>query len=388
MRTARAAVIGTGFIGPAHVEALRRIDGVEVRAVASNEPARGRELAERFGIPQVYARWEDAVADADIDVIHNCTPNNLHFAINRAVLLAGKHVVSEKPLTLTSAESGTLLRLARVSGKVHAVNYNYRFSPLVQHARALIAAGEIGEPHLVHGHYLQDWLLYPTDYNWRIEPAISGTSRAVADIGSHWFDLIQFITGRTITHVCAELLTLHRRRAKPAATATTFSRAGKKKDRPAQLVPIATEDAGIVMLRLDNGGRGVVTVSQVSPGRKNRAWFEIDGAEESLAWDQEDPNRLWIGHRNRANEVLIKDPSLLAEEARRYAHYPGGHPEGYPDGLKNLFQNVYAFIRSGRDPRKEAPDFPTFADGHRENLIVEAVLRSARAGRWVAVRRA
>jgi predicted dehydrogenase len=385
MKTLNAAVIGTGFIGPAHVEALRRIPGVNIVAIASNEPDRARMIADRYGIPNVYDSWEGAVLDRDVQVVHNCTPNNLHFTITRAAILAGKHVVSEKPLTLNSRESAELVKLARKHRAVNAINFNYRFYPLIQHARAMVERGTIGDIYLVHGHYLQDWLFYDTDYNWRIEPEISGASRAVADIGSHWCDLVQFITGRRIVRVFADLVTFHATRKKPASVVETFK--GKEQPRRGQsrTVPVKTEAAGIVMLQLDNGGRGVFTVSQVSAGRKNREWFEIDGSAKAIAWDQEEPNTLWIGHRGEPNEILIKDPSLLDERARPYAHYPGGHPEGYPDCPKNLFMNVYDFIRRGKDPVNGRPDFPTFADGHREISIVEAVLKSNKTSRWVDV---
>ncbi|MBI4428873.1 MAG: Gfo/Idh/MocA family oxidoreductase, partial [Ignavibacteriales bacterium] len=314
----------------------------------------------------------------------NCTPNNLHFAINKAAILAGKHVVSEKPLTVTSKESAELVRLARKNGIVNAVNFNYRFYPLVQQAHQMVRQGDLGTIYLIHGHYLQDWLCYATDYNWRLESRISGKSRAVADIGSHWCDLVQFIAGTRIKEVFADLATVYETRKKPKSVVETFG--GKLKTRSGyQAVRIDTEDAGIVMLRFDNGARGVFTVSQVSAGRKNREWIEIDGSKKAIAWDQEEPNSLWVGHRDRPNEVVIKDPSLLYDQVRKYAHYPGGHPEGYPDGPKNLFMNVYEFIRSGQDPRSVRPDFPTFEDGHWENLIVEAVVKSNKSGKWTRV---
>jgi predicted dehydrogenase len=380
MKTVNAAVIGSGFIGPAHVEALKRIPGVRVLAIASDDAARVREVAEYYDIPRTYLSWQEAIADRDIEVVHNCTPNNLHFEINRAALLADKHVLSEKPLTLTSREAGELLALAEQRGRVHGVNFNYRFYPLVQQARQMVRAGEVGSVHLVHGHYLQDWLLLPTDYNWRIEPAVSGASRAVADIGSHWFDLVQFITGLRIVAVNANLLTVHGTRSKPAGPTATFVRGTRAKSRR---VRINTEDAGTILLEFDNGAIGSVTVSQVSPGRKNREWFEIDGSRRALAWNQEEPNTLWIGCREKANELLIKDPSLLRDEVKRYAHYPGGHPEGYPDGPKNLFHNFYQYIRARKRPTM--PDHPTFADGLQEIRIVEAVLESHRKRRWTEV---
>jgi predicted dehydrogenase len=387
MTPIKTAVIGTGFIGPAHIEALRRVPGVQVLAVGSDEPERARMIADQFGIVKVYTRWEDVIQDPEIEVVHNCTPNNLHYVINRAAIRAGKHIVSEKPLTMTAGESSELLRLVKSTGVVHAVNFNYRFYPLIQQARAMVRSGQLGEVYLVHGHYLQDWLFHDTDYNWRLEPGISGASRAVADIGSHWCDLVQFITGQTIRRVCASLSTVHAKRRKPASAAATF----KGKERRATVrdtaVAISTEDAGVVMFELENGAKGVFTVSQVSAGRKNREWFEIDGSKLALAWNQEEPNNLWIGHRDSPNGNLIKDPSLLDESVRKYAHYPGGHPEGFPDGPKNLFINVYDFIRSGADPRKVKPEFPTFVDGHIENRLVEAVLESSRTERWVTIRK-
>jgi predicted dehydrogenase len=385
MRTIRAGVIGTGFIGPAHIEALRRIPGVDVLALASNEPMKGREIADAFGIQRVYENWQALIDDREIEVVHNCTPNNLHFVINKAAIVSGKHIVSEKPLTISSHESGELVRLARKRKVVHAVDFNYRFYPLVQHARQMIQSGELGSVYIAHGHYLQDWLYDANDYNWRLEPKISGPSRAVADIGSHWCDVVQFVTGLTIAEVCADLDTVHRVRHKPASHVDTFKgHPGEKAPRRVS-VRIGTEDLGIVMLRFSNGAHGVVTVSQVSAGRKNREWFEIDGSKLSLAWDQENPNSLWIGHREKPNEIIIKDPSLMREPVRKYAHYPGGHPEGYPVGLLNLFHNVYSFIRERKDPTRENADFPTFDDGHRENLIVEAVLKSNRVHKWAMV---
>jgi predicted dehydrogenase len=385
MKTIKAAVIGTGFIGPAHVEALRRIGGVEVVAVASSDLARAKALAERYAIPKAYSGWKAVIADNEIQVVHNCTPNNLHFEINKAAILAGKHIVSEKPLTMNSKESAELVRLAATHGVVNAINFNYRFYPLIQHARAMVGKGELGEIYLVHGHYLQDWLYSDTDYNWRLETEISGASRAVADIGSHWCDLVQFITGLKIKSVFADLVTIHKTRKKPKKVVETFKGKEEAVAQDYEEKSIKTEDAGIVMLQFDNGARGVFTVSQVSAGRKNREWFEVDGSKKAITWDQEEPNQLWVGYREHPNEIIIKDPSLLDETARKYAHYPGGHPEGYPDGPKNLFMNVYNFIHDGKDLRKDQPDFPTFADGHWENKIIEAVLKSNKAKKWVEV---
>jgi predicted dehydrogenase len=387
MPPVNVAIIGSGFMGAAHIDALRRVPGVRVVAIASTDLERARELASQFGIPHVLGDWRELLARDDVHAVHNCTPNNLHFEVNRALIGAGKHVLSEKPLTMTSAESAELVRLAREKGVVTAINFNYRGYPLVQQARGMVQRGELGELFLVHGHYLQDWLLYDTDYNWRLESRVSGASRAVADIGSHWFDLVQFVTGRRIVRLLAHLFTAHATRKRPHRQVETYK--GKEVGAPEAYdeVPIDTEDGAFVLLELEGGVRGSLTVSQVSAGRKNRQWIEVDGSRSALAWDQEDPNRLWIGRRDSANELLIKDPSLLDANARGYAHYPGGHPEGYPDGPRNLFRNLYRHIADGRAPGRDAspPDFPTFEDGHAEVLIVEAALRSHREGAWVDV---
>jgi predicted dehydrogenase len=384
MRQLKTAIIGTGFIGPAHLEALRRIGGVEVVALASQETEKANALAAQFAIPKVYADWSQVVADPAVEVIHNCTPNNLHFAINEAALKAGKHVVCEKPLTMTSTESAELVRLADEAGVVHAIVYNYRFYPLIQHAREMVRRGDVGNVLLVHGHYLQDWLFYATDYNWRIDPEVSGASRAMGDIGSHWFDLVQYITGLRVTEVCADLVTIHKTRRKPLASADTFKGVGAAMN-TGEDVRISTEDAGGVLCRFENGALGVFSVSQVSAGRKNWQWFEIDGSTKAISWNQEEPNVLWIGKREAPNEVLIKDPSLLHDKARPYAHYPGGHPEGYPDAPKNLFRDIYEFIRSGKDPRRTLPSFPTFKDGHHGMRLIEAVVSSSKTRRWMMV---
>jgi predicted dehydrogenase len=385
MQTVNVAVIGSGFMGAAHVDSLRRIPGVRVAAIASIDRPRAAELADHFAIPSVCDDWQDILRQDDIHAVHNCTPNNLHFEVNRALLKAGKHVLSEKPLTMTSEESAELVRLARERGLVTAINFNYRGYPLIQQARGMVRRGELGQVHLVHGHYLQDWLLFDTDYNWRLESKISGTSRAIADIGSHWFDLIQFVTGSKIRRVFAHLFTVHPTRKKPKVEVETYK--GKEMGAASEYdeVEIDTEDGGFILLEFENGIRGNLTVSQVSAGRKNRQWFEVDGRKAAISWDQEEPNTLWVGHRDRPNETLIKDPSLLDAEARGYAHYPGGHPEGYPDGPRNLFRNFYRYIQAGKKPGTDAADFPTFEDGHWEVEIVEAVLRSNEKQAWVEV---
>ena len=385
MPPVNVAVVGSGFMGAAHIDALRRVPGVQVVAIAALDLPRAQELANQFGIPTVVSDWRALLDRKDVHAVHNCTPNNLHFEVNKALIQAGKHVLSEKPLTMTSAESGELVRLARDAGVVTAINFNYRGYPLVQQARAMVAKGDLGDLFVVHGHYLQDWLAYDTDYNWRLESKVSGASRAIADIGSHWFDLVQFVTGRKIVGVYAHLFRVHDTRKKPKQAVETYK--GKEQGAPQEYdeARIDTEDGGFVLLELEGGLRGSLTVSQVSVGRKNRQWIEVDGSRCALSWDQENPNHLWIGHRDRANEVLMKDPALLDASARGYAHYPGGHPEGYPDGPRNLFGALYRYIAAGKKPGRDPADFPTFEDGDAEVRIVEAVLRSHEGQQWVKV---
>ena len=385
MSSVNVAVIGSGFMGAAHVDALRRVPSVQVVAIASVDTPRAKELAEQFGIPHVFDDWRALLGRSDVHAVHNCTPNNLHFEVNKAFIEAGKHVLSEKPLTMTSAESGELVTLARAKGVVTAINFNYRGYPLVQQARGMVSRGELGDLFLVHGTYLQDWLLHETDYNWRLESSVSGASRAIADIGSHWFDLVQFITGRKITRVFASLFRSHETRRKPKQAVETYK--GKELGAPQEydVVPIDTADGGFVLVELAGGLRGSLTVSQVSSGRKNRQWIEVDGSKSAISWDQENPNHLWIGHRDKPNEILMKDPSLMDANARSYAHYPGGHPEGYPDGPRNLFRNLYRYISAGNTPGRDVADFPTFEDGDAEVRIVEAVLASNAKQSWVDV---
>ncbi|MBM4467908.1 MAG: Gfo/Idh/MocA family oxidoreductase [Chloroflexi bacterium] len=384
MTTIKAGVIGAGFIGVAHVEALRRLGSVEVVAVAGSSLASAQRKAQELHVPQAYGDWRQLVADPDVQVVHNCTPNYLHRQVNLATIAAGKHVVAEKPLGVSSQETAEMLQAARQAGVVHAVNFNYRMYPLVQEARARLAAGDLGPVRLVHGNYLQDWLLLDTDYNWRIDPAVGGPSRAMADIGSHWCDLAQFVSGLLISEVCADITTFLPRRRRPRRAAETFAGVGQ---RPADFdeLPIASEDYGSILLGFQGGARGACVISQVSAGHKNHLTLEVDGATGSLAWNQEEPNTLWLGHRGAPNQVLPKDPALLHPQAKPYAHYPGGHGEAYPDGIANLFRNVYRFIQAGGDPRHDAADFPTFVDGHRAALVVEAIMRSAQERRWVGL---
>ena len=322
------------------------------------------------------------LADPDIDVVHIATPNILHYPFAKAALLAGKHVVCEKPLALNASESGELVKLAAAAKKVNAINFNIRMYPMVQQARSLVQAGEIGDLFILQGSYLQDWLLFPTDWNWRLEPGLGGSLRAVGDIGSHWLDLLTFITGLRIEEVYADFKTFHPIRKKPAKPLETFT--GKLLQASDYIdQPIITEDYATILLHYEKGVSGVVTVAQVCSGRKNRLYFEINGSKSSLAWDGERPNELWIGNRSAPNQLVLKDPSLLSPEARQTASYPGGHAEGFPDTFKQLYKKVYAYIFKNDFSQK--PDFPTFEDGHYEMVLCEAMERSAREKVWVKI---
>ena len=355
-----AAVVGTGFIGAVHVEALRRL-GVQVHGVVGSSRERAAARSRELGLPPAYASFQAMLDDPRIEVVHITSPNHLHHQHAKAAIEAGKHVVCEKPLAMTSTESAELVELAERSGLVHAVNFNIRFYPTNQHVHGMIAAGKLGEVRLVSGHYLQDWLLLDTDWNWRLEPELGGELRAVSDIGSHWMDLMTFLTGRRIAGVMADL--------------TTFIKTRHE---------IHTEDVATILLRFEGGARGALTVSQVSAGRKNSLWFEIDGAESAASWNSERPDELWIGHRGRTNELLLRDPAILNDEGRRAAYLPGGHAEGFADTFRALYAAVYRAVAEGRP----GGGYPTFADGHDEMLVCEAVARSARDGRWVEVERA
>lgn len=384
MENINVGIIGAGFMGLAHLENLGRVPGVQVWAIADNDFEKVRALAEKFNIPHVYNNWRELMKNPEIKAIHNCSPNHLHFEINKAAILMGKAIISEKPLTNSVAESSELVQLAGDKNVLNAVNFNYRNYPMIRHARQLVADGKLGDIFLVHGHYLQDWLIYASDYNWRVETGSGGASRAIADIGSHWCDLVQFITGQKIIEVFADLVTIHNIRQKPSSEVETFKGKEQVTIVATENVAVKTEDAGAVLFHMENGSSGVFNVSQVSAGHKNCFDIEIDGSRMSLAWKQEEPNQLWLGYRNRANELVVKDPSLLAESSKPFAHYPGGHPEGYPDAFKNLFLNFYCAVRNGKaacDPQ----DFPTFEAGLQENRIVEAILKSDMEKRWINV---
>lgn len=375
----RAAVIGAGFVGRAHIESLRR-QGIPVVGVLGSSRDRAAESARALRIDRAYSSLDELAKDKEVDVVHICTPNHLHAEQTTVLMRAGKHVMCEKPLAMNTKESAQLIDLARKENRVGGVTYNLRYYPLCQQARAMVDAGAIGEPRLVHGSFLQDWLLYPTDWNWRLETQLGGDLRAVSDIGTHWMDLTSWVTARRITEVCADLATVIPVRQKPRGRVETFQEGDKA---ASDAVKIATDDYASVLVHYEGNLRGVFTVSQVSAGRKARLWFEVDGSEGSLAFDTENPNTLWIGRRKQANEEMMKDPSLMDLAARGYSVYPGGHTEGYPDTFAQLFKDFYAYIEAGDFAAKRR--FPTFETGHVEMVLCDAIAMSGRERRWVKV---
>jgi predicted dehydrogenase len=375
------AVVGSGFIGPVHVEALRRL-GRKMVGVVGSTPEKSQEAARRLNTSRNYATYDELLADPAVHVVHLATPNHLHFEQCRKALLAGKHVICEKPLALNSTHTAELVRLARDAKRVAAVCFNVRFYPLCLEVRQRIGTGRIGSVYHVNGSYVQDWLLNENDFNWRVLGDQGGALRAIADIGSHWLDLIIYLLNQEVSGLCADLRTVLPRRYRPTTDVVTF-------DTPSNVaadvetIDVNTEDYGAVMVQFRGGARGAFHVSQVTAGRKNCLRFEIAGSRSALAWDSESPNDLWVGHRDRANELLLRDPALLQSAVRPFANHPGGHAEGFPDTFKQFFRSVYDYIEQGDF---DAPrPFPTFEDGHRQVLLGEAVLRSHRTRAWVGL---
>lgn len=374
-----AAVIGTGFIAAVHLDALRRI-GVPLRGVLTRDAAAARRTGQ---YPHVYDDLEALCVDPGVDVVHVASPNYLHAEQVGRLIAAGKHVVCEKPLALTSDEGLAMLRAAETAGVVHAICFNVRFNPVLHEARAMVRRGDLGSPRLISGGYLQDWLLLDTDWNWRVDPAASGRLRAVADIGSHWLDLVRFVTGLRVTEVFADLHTFVPVRRRPTGSVETFTQPAARVVERSE-VTVTTDDAAGLLLRFDGGARGVLTVSQVSPGRKNLCTVDVSGATSGLSWSSEEPERLWVGHRGEANRILLRDLSLMGPDAVRVSHLPGGHPEGFADSFLGLVESVYAAVLGG--PRNDG-SYPTFADGVEGLFLEEAVLTSNDTGRWATVTR-
>ena len=369
-------LVGPGFVGMHHVDAVRRLGFVDVVAIADVDERLAREKADALGVSKAYGSFEALAADPDVHVVHNTTPNFLHGPVIRAALAHRKHIISEKPLASSAGEAYELWQAARDAGVVHAVTFNYRGNPLVQQARAMVAAGQIGAVHYVHGGYLQDWLLKPTDFSWRLEPDKGGASSAVADIGSHWCDLAQHVSGLRIESVLADLTTVVPTRYKPRQHREAFAAAGGERGEPFQM---QSEDLATILIRFEGGAKGVVSVAQVCAGHKNDLWLEVNGAKESFRWRQEQQNELWLGRRDDPNGVMAKDPSLLLPAARGYVHLPGGHQEGWPDAFFNVLRDVYEAVAGRTEPGRGSA-FATFEDGFRVAALIDAVLASHRGG--------
>lgn len=383
MKKLRIGVVGLGFIGSCHLDAISRIGNAEVVAVSDADPGLLKRKAEEYGVPYLYTDIDEMLQNGEIDVIHNCTPNNLHTAINLKTLRAGKHLLSEKPLAMNAGEAAEAVALLHSKPELVAgVNYNYRMNPMVQEMKIRIGRGDIGEQKVIHGSYLQDWLMYETDYNWRLESEICGPSRAIADIGTHWMDSVQHVTGAKITEVCADLLTAFPIRQKPRGEVQSFA---VNTNAEYDDKPIDTEDYGAVLFRMDNGVHGVFYVSEITAGRGCYLNFEVDGGKASVAWDQENPNRLWMGHRDQGNVELLRDPNLLAPGARSYTRLAKGHPEGWYDALRNMVSKFYEYILQGKRLGVDPCDFATFDEAHYLIRLVEAILKSSVERRWVAV---
>jgi len=373
-------LVGAGFVGPHHIDAVRRLGFVDVVAIAGSSEASARAKADALGVPRAYGSYEALIDDPGVHVVHNATPNYLHYRVNAAAIARGKHIVSDKPLAMNAGEARALLEQARKAGVVHAVTFNYRGNPLVQEARRRIAHGEIGRPHFLRGFYLQDWLLTDTDYSWRLEPEKGGATSALGDVGSHWCDLAEHVSGLRIVEVLADLTTVIKTRRKPpAGTRDAFQTAGGGE--AAEHVDVHVEDLASILLRFDNGARGAFSVAQVCAGHKNDLQLEVCGSTASIGWRQEHQNELWIGRRHEANAVLQKDPSLVDGDVRSYTRLPGGHQEGWADAFANVMRDIYGVIAAGAAAGASRPAaMATFEDGYRANCLVDAMLASARQG--------
>jgi predicted dehydrogenase len=385
MDKVRVGVIGAGFIGKVHIEQLRRLGYVDVVAVSEKDQATADAVAAALRIPKAYGRSEDLVKDKDLDAVHVATLNHLHYPLAKKALEAGKHVLCEKPLAMNSKEAKDLYDTAKKNGRVNAICHNMRYYPLVKQARAMVQAGDIGSVRLIHGQYLQDWLFLETDYNWRLVAAQGGKSRAVADIGTHWLDAVQHITGQKVTSVYADLTTFIPVRKKPNVELATYV---VKELGPADYedVTIDTEDHGTIMLKFSGGAKGVLIACQVCAGRKNYIHFEINGTRRTLEWNGQEPNTMWVGERGRPNGEFIKDPVLFYPEAVPYGYAPCGLGEGYLDTFRSVFADFHSWILSGKPMDAAKAPFPTFLTGLSELAIVDAVLESARADKWVDVK--
>jgi predicted dehydrogenase len=377
LKNLKMGLVGPGFVAAQHIEAVRRLGGVEVVAVAGSSHEAARRRADEWHIDRAYGDYRELIADADIDVVHNTTPNHLHLEVSLAALAARKHVISDKPLSDSAEHSRVLWEAARRSGVAHVVTFNYRGNPLVQEARAMVSRGDLGSLCYIHGQYLQDWLADERVYSWRLDPARGGASSALRDIGSHWCDLAEHVTGLRIESVLADLDTVVASREVSRAAGGTFSRTTARTRRR---VRIRSEDLATVLLRFHGGAKGCVAIGQVLPGHKNDLQLEVSGRKASVRWLQERQNELWVGRVDGPSLTVDKDPSRLSPQAARYAHLPAGHQEAWADAFRNVIADAYQWIWDGGRPKARPEALPTFADGYRSDLLVEAMLASHAAG--------
>jgi len=383
MKKIKVGIIGVGYIGVSHIEAVRRLGFLELVGIADTNAEMAKARMEDFDIAKCYANMEELINDPEIEAVHNCTPTNLHLTVNEMAIKAGKHIFSEKPLAMNSEQSAKMLKLLDDNPDVVAgINFCYRMNPLMQDSKNRIANGEIGKPYLVHGNYLQDWLLFDTDFNWRVEPEFTGVSRCVGDIGSHWMDLAQNLIGSRISEVCANTVTALPKRKKPTSQVETFS---VNTNVEYEEVDVVTEDYASVMMKFENGANGVFCCSEISAGRKCYIDIEVDGAKASLHWNHERCDEMWKGNRNSNNEHIMRSPILVTPEAKQYTYMAAGHPEGWNDAFKNNVYAFYKYILDGKKRGRDKADFATFEDGHYLMQLTEAIITSGKERRWICM---
>lgn len=384
MKKIRVGFVGAGWVGPVHIESVRRLGYPEIVAVAEIDQKTANEVASALKIPKAYGKWEDLVNDTDIDVVHITCSNSLHYPVSKACIEAGKAVICEKPLTLDLLEAKELVELAKKKNVINATTFNMAFYPMVREAKEIVSKGELGRVNLVYGRYMQDWLLKDSDYNWRVESKYQGRSRVVADIGSHWMHMVQMILGRKIISVYGDMSIFIPVRKKPLVRITTFE---ERELKPGEYeeIRVDTEDHATVMFKFEGDAKGVLMAAQICPGRKQRIEWEIIGSEKSIAWHGEEPNKLWVGYRDKPNEIFMKNPNLMSSSSRNYCIFSSGLTEGYGDSWRNIFSTIYDYIRNDGNKKNVEPKFPTFMDGYRIMVITEAILRSVAENRWVDI---
>ena len=383
MKNIKCGIIGMGYIGVYHIDAIRRIGFAEVSAVADINYEIAKKKASDYYIPKCYKGIDELLSNPEISVVHNCTPNKFHYEINKKIIQSGKHIFSEKPLAINSRESEELVKLLKENPEVVAgVNFIYRMNPLVQEMKVKVRNGDIGKPILAHGSYLQDCFLNQTDYNWRVDKNLGGASRVIADIGSHWMDTVQTILDDKIIEVCSDLTVIYKTRKKPKTRFETFA---VITDAEYEEIKVDTEDYGAVLFKTQNGISGVFYVSEISAGRKCYLNLEINGTDASIHWNQETADWMWIGYKDKYNQQVMRNPNLMADEVRKYSSLAAGHPEGWNDAERNNIYSFYKYILDGKKLGKNNGDFATFDEAHYIVKLTEAILESNRTKRWIKV---